>query len=126
MLYLTFKTAHIVAVVFWIGSLFLLTLLSSTHGVSSLPMKTLRRVTEAGIGLTWLAGIILVVLGSWYSASWWQIKIVLVVGVSAIHTMVHRRWQLQTESGARTNPALPWAVLILTGLIVALAVFKQP
>ena len=66
MLYLTVKVIHIVAVVVWIGALFLLTVISSTNTMTAAQIKTARRVTEAGIGLTWLAGITLAVLGSWY------------------------------------------------------------
>ncbi len=126
MTYLLVKSLHIVAVVIWIGSLFLITLMTSLNGTSADQMKLARRVTEAGIGLTWLFGIVLVVLGSWYTFTWWQIKIVLVIVVSAIHSIMHRRWRRQAESGQQTNPALPWVLLGLTVLVVSLAVFKQP
>ena len=126
MLYLTVKVIHIVAVVVWIGALFLLTVVSSSNTMTAAQIKTARRVTEAGIGLTWLAGITLAVLGSWYLATWWQIKLVLVVLVSAIHSIVHRRWQQQAETGVRTHSALPWLLLATTVVVIALAVFKQP
>jgi len=58
MLYFSFKTLHIVAVVVWIGSLFLTTLLaSSAESLKPSQLKVAIRITEAGIGLTWLAGV---------------------------------------------------------------------
>lgn len=126
MLYLLVKTIHIAAVVLWIGSLFLLTLITSTENLSKVQLKAATRITEAGIGFTWLAGIVLVVMGSWHVATWWQIKIVLVVIISAMHSIVHRRWKRQFEADQQTNAAIPWGVFVLSMFAIALAVFKLP
>ncbi len=124
MLYLAVKALHIVAAIVWVGALFVLTFVSSRQALDQSQLKHARRITDAGIGFTWLAGITLAVLGGWYLATWWQIKLVLVVLLSAIHSIVHRRWQSETQKGELLNPMLPWLLLALTLLIVALAVFK--
>ncbi len=130
MLYLFIKVIHITAVVVWIGSLFLLSYVSSSvkssERLTTDQIKAARRVSEAGIGLTWLAGVILVLMASWYTATWWQIKIVLVVVVSAIHTIMFRRWLQQSESTVKTTRSLLWVLVAITLLIVVLVVFKRP
>ena len=126
MLYLLIKAIHITAVVLWIGSLFLLTLISSTEKLNSKQLKVATRISEAGIGLTWFAGIVLVVMGGWYTAGWWQIKIVLVVIISAIHSIVHRRWKRQRGGDQQLNAAIPWGVFLLSMCAIGLAVFKLP
>ncbi len=126
MLYLSFKVLHIVAVVVWIGSLLLLSFISSSENLNTSQLKAARKVSEAGIGLTWLAGIVLVLMASWYTATWWQIKVVLVVVISAIHSIMFRRWQRHNGSAAKSNSALPWALLALVLLVVSLVVFKHP
>ena len=125
MLYLTLKALHIAAVVFWIGSLLMLTVVSSIDKLSPAQIKAAKRVTETGIGFTWLAGIALVLIGGWYTASWWQIKIVIVIAISAIHTIMHRRWQ-RIDSNVKTNAMVPAVLLVLSLVVIALAVFKQP
>lgn len=130
MLYLSIKVIHITAVVVWIGSLLLLSYVTSSakssERLAPAQLKAARRVSEAGIGLTWLAGVILVLMASWYTAAWWQIKIVLVIVISAIHSIMFRRLQQQSESVLKTNRALPWVLLAITLLVVALVVFKRP
>jgi len=126
MLYLTIKALHIVAVIIWTGSLFLLTLVTAKTPLDQSAMRTARRVTDAAIGLTWLAGLTLAVSGNWYLSTWWQIKLALVIAISAIHSIVHRRWQRLSETGARTHPAIPWVLLVITMIVVALATFKLP
>lgn len=124
MLYLTVKTLHIIAAIVWIGSLLLTTFLASAGPLKPAQLKIASRIVEAGIGLTWLAGIVLVVLGQWHTAHWWQVKIVLVVIISALHSINIRRLRQNSEQGVQINSAIPWALLMLASLVVALAVFK--
>jgi len=126
MTYLAIKSLHIVAAILWIGSLCLVTFVTSTSKMSADQMRVATRVTEASIGLTWLAGITLVIMGSWYGSAWWQIKVVLVILISAIHSIVHRRWKNAASEGASTNGAVPYFILLLTLVIVFLVVFKRP
>ncbi len=126
MSYLLFKVIHIVMAMLWVGSFFVVAYMTSTHKMPSENMRSAIRVTEFSIGITWFAGIVLVIMGSWYASSWWHIKIVLVVLLSAIHSIVHRRWKNTDPSYVSTNAAVPVLVVILAFLIVFLAVFKYP
>ena len=87
-------------------------------------MRRAVRVTDLAIGLTWVSGIVLVVMASWYTSKWCYLKVLVVVVISAIHSIVHRRWKLETE--ARTNDAIPYVLLVLSLLAVLLVVFKRP
>ena len=126
MLYLFIKSLHILAAILWVGALCLLCFVTSKSSVNAAQLKVAARITEASIGFTWLAGGILVLMGGWYASSWWQIKVALVVVISAIHTILHRRWKTESENGARANPAVPYVVLALTFVVVLLVVFKMP
>ena len=77
------------------------------------------RITEAAIGFTWLIGVILTIMGSWYTSPWWYFKIAFVVLISAIHTFLHRRWKNTTsQDGSLTNSAVPYIILISAFAIV--------
>ncbi len=126
MLYLSVKTIHLIAVILWLGSLILASLMTSTTRMDESRMRLSIRITDAAIGVTWLAGIILVVMGSWYLSTWWQLKIVLVIVISAIHTILHRRWKASAAESVKTSPAIPYTLFLITVVVVALAAFKQP
>lgn len=126
MLYLSIKTIHIIAVISWLGSLTLVAFVTSTVRMDTSQMRIATRITDLSIGVTWLAGIVLVVMGGWYLSTWWQIKIVLVILISAIHSILHRRWKASEKEGAKTPRFVPFLLLITTLVVVGLAVFKQP
>jgi len=123
--YLSLKSLHILSVILWVGSLFLVTLVTSINKLNK-ELRSAMRVTDISIGVTWFAGIVLVIMGGWYTASWWHIKVVLVIAISAIHTFVHRRWANSGSEGASTSAIVPYLVLLLALLAVLLVVFKRP
>ena len=108
------------------GSLSLVCYVASASRMSQEQIRAATRVTEAAIGITWLAGAILVVMGEWYLSTWWYVKIALVVLISAIHTFLHRRWKRDIASNVQTNNAIAPFILGATFLVVLLAVVKTP
>ena len=126
MLYLSVKTIHIVAVVFWLGGLTLVALITSNVRMDGSQMRIATRVTDAFIGITRLAGVVLVLIGDWYLSAWWQIKIVFVVMVSAIHSVVHRRRKASATEGTQTPKFVAFSLFFATVVVVGFAVFKQP
>jgi len=126
MLYLAIKALHIVAAIFWIGALMLLCILTSSKPIQIDQMRLATRLTEAAIGFTWLFGIVLVVMGKWYYLKWWYIKVALVIVISAIHSVVHRRWKRASEDGVKTNSAVAYFLFPLVLAVVFLVVFKRP
>jgi len=126
MLYLTLKTIHVFAAVFWVGSLFLVCFVTSTNKMNAEQIKSATRITEMFIGITWILGIALVVMGSWYGSTWWQLKVILVVLISAIHSIVHRRWKSAGDVGASTQAGMSYLILGLTLLVILLVILKRP
>lgn len=126
MLYLSLKAVHIVVVIAWVGALALLCFVTSTSRFDSAQLRASARVTEAAIGLTWVSGIALAIMGSWYASTWWYIKVFLVIVVSAIHTIHHRRWKSSAATAATTHSLVAPAVWMLALMIVLLVTFKRP
>lgn len=126
MVYLLVKSLHIVAAVLWIGSIVLVSFVTANSRMNEVQLGRAIRLTEASIGFTWLLGIILVVMGSWYMSAWWQIKVLLVVLISAIHTFIHRRWKRAATDGGNTAEPVWYVIMALTLVVVLLAVFKWP
>lgn len=97
MLYLFIKSFHLVAVLAWIGGMLALSvalaaLLRQAPGALALEQPLLaaihrwdRRVTTPALGLVWLLGITLVVMGGWYNAPWLWAKFVIVFVLSGLH-----------------------------------------
>lgn len=126
MLYLTIKSFHILAAIMWIGSIGVVSYITSRTHLDSEQLQHARRITEFGIGATWIAGIALVLMGGWYTATWWQIKIVLVIVISAIHSIIHRQWKRTAENQMPIATTFPIFIVVLSCAVVFLAVFKQP
>ena len=124
MVYLTVKALHIIAAILWVGGLFLVTFVTAKMDMSHDQLQRAIRVTDAAIGLTWLAGIALVIVGGWHTSLWLYIKVVFVVLISAIHTFTHRRWKAGT--GEISHSALPYFLLSFALAVVVLVVFKRP
>jgi len=116
----------VVGVIAWVGALILLTRLMSVERLSSSLMNQASRIIDAGIGLAWLTGIVLVVLGGWYGSSWWQVKIVFVIIISAIHTITLSRWKRLGSDAPLVNQAIPLVLLCLTVVVVVLVILKRP
>lgn len=126
MLYWLIKTLHIVSVIAWVGGLVAVLFIDSRSPLTQAQLRTAMRLTEAAIGAAWLFGITLTIMAGWYSAPWWQVKVALVVLVSATHTMLHRRWAERETGGRHTHAVLPALILVAALCIVLLAVTKMP
>ncbi len=137
MFYLFLKAFHLAAVLTWAGGMLALALAltASGHsgGAGAQPLLNAihrwdRRVTTPALGLVWLLGIALVVMGGWYSAPWFWGKLVIVTALSALHgnqSAGLRRW---LAGEATQPPAARWApaftVLAITA--IALLVILKP
>jgi len=141
MLYLYIKAAHLAAVLTWAGGLLALSLLlGSLTGAVSTPgaheNKVLqavyrwdRRVTTPALGVVWLLGITLAVMGGWYSAPWFWLKFVLVFLLSGLHGHQSATLRRMRADPARTSPAYmrPTAGLSVAALaVIALIVILKP
>jgi protoporphyrinogen IX oxidase len=100
-LYDWIKAFHIIAVIAWMAGMLYLPRLFVYHcaaeigSVQSETFKTmerrlLRAIINPAMIATWLLGIALVWQGGWAFATWFQIKLVLVIVMSAVHGMLAR------------------------------------
>lgn len=98
-MYLWIKTLHIVAVVSWMAGLLYLPRLFVYHADSEprsqqsetfkvMERRLLNFIMTPAMIVTWLAGIVLVVEGRWFTAHWFQAKFVLVLAMTVLHAMM--------------------------------------
>jgi putative membrane protein len=95
MLYLLLKSFHLAAVLAWVGGMLALSVALAAqrvHGAqpSGQPLLTAihrwdQRITTPALGLVWLLGIALLVMGGWYGAPWMWAKFAIVSALSGIH-----------------------------------------
>jgi protoporphyrinogen IX oxidase len=94
--YLWIKAAHVIFVIFWIAGLFMLPRYYVYHQESAPGSQEERRWIERerklrsiiltpAMMLVWLLGITLATTGDWWTSGWLQVKLLLVVGLSAYH-----------------------------------------
>jgi putative membrane protein len=140
MLYLFLKSFHLIAVLTWVGGMLALSVaLRALPRPAAAPtpadqpllhaiQRWDRRVTTPALGLVWLLGITLAVMGNWEAARWLWLKFAIVAALSGLHGNLSaslRRWLVeQTEPPARTRLA---AGFTLAGIsAVALLVVLKP
>ena len=97
MLYAVVKAAHLLAVFALIAGMLanalvlrMATTMSSQQQAAPM-LATMTtwdsRVTGPALGLTWLFGLSLAVMGGWFPDAWLMVKLVAVLGLSALHGM---------------------------------------
>lgn len=99
MVYIYLKAIHVMAVIALIAGMLVLAfaLVLVSGGSERLSEREARfvshirnwdrLVTTPALGLVWIAGISLAIMGQWYSSPWLMIKIVPVLLLSALHGM---------------------------------------
>ncbi len=103
-LYPWFKAFHVVAVMSWMAGMLYLPRLFVYHcGAEKgsrqsdtfkvMERRLLRGIINPAMVVSWAFGLWMVYDGGWISAHWLQLKLLLVVALSAIHGML-ARWTL--------------------------------
>jgi putative membrane protein len=135
------KAFHIIAVIAWMAGmlylprLFVYHCLAEPGSVQSETFKVMeRRLLKAIINpamiATWVLGIWLVWYGGWYRAGWLQMKVVLVLAMSALHGLLVR-WvrdfsqdrNRQTQRFYRIINEIPTVLLIVIVILAAVKPF---
>ena len=100
-MYLYLKALHIIAVISWMAGMLYLPRLfvyhvdAATGSVQSETFKVMERrllkaiMTPAMI-VSWLAGLALAYKGHWFAAPWFDIKLALVLAMTAVHGLLSR------------------------------------
>jgi putative membrane protein len=138
-MYLWIKALHIIAVISWMAGLLYLPRLFVYHAAvepgsaQSETFKVMERrlykyIMGPAMGVTWIAGMLVMFLGGWFTAGWFHLKLVLVVAMSVMHGLCgHWLAEFAADRNRRSQKfyrianEIPTVLLIL---IVILAVVK--
>jgi protoporphyrinogen IX oxidase len=90
------KALHVIAVISWMAGMLYLPRLFVYHCAAEpgsvqsetfklMERRLLRGIINPAMLVTWLVGLYLAWRGHWYTSGWFQVKFVLVLGMSAVH-----------------------------------------
>ena len=130
---------HIVAVISWMAGLLYLPRLFVYHAEADkgskqsetfkvMERRLLRGIMNPAMILVWLLGLVMAWRAGWWSAGWFQAKLVLVLALSAVHGEFSR-WRKDFAADRNTRPARFYRIwnevptVLMIG-IVFLAVLK--
>jgi putative membrane protein len=95
-MYLWLKALHIIAVIAWMAGMLYLPRLFVYHAAvaadseqsetfKTMEYRLLNFIMMPAMAVTWIAGILLVLVGQWFSAHWFQVKFVIVIAMTIVH-----------------------------------------
>lgn len=125
------KTLHLIAMVVWITGMLSVPLVLRTLPGGAV-LNDLRQIyTRAGgaaLVAVWVFGLWAAVQGEWLATGWLGFKMLLVLGLSGLHGVLSAQFRKRVSDPAHQVSglvlALPWIVLGLIVVIIALAVWK--
>jgi protoporphyrinogen IX oxidase len=122
MTYLLLKALHLVAIFLFLGGMLVLTLALKAHKRGNISdefrqqiLRWDRFVTSPALGLVWILGISLAMMGDWFSDTWLHIKFAIVFLLSGLHGTVSGKLK-RNDAASGTNRLAGYS---LTGLFVA-------
>lgn len=135
-LYSYLIAAHVTAVVFFVGGLLAHDRMISAAarlpldqqaGILAALFRLDRHVTSPALLLTWMMGLSLAMWAGWFPAAWLMVKLVFVVGLSALHGMQSGRLRRLIRDG-KPAAAIPGAgvVIVLAMLAIAVLALVKP
>lgn len=133
-MYLWIKALHIIAVIAWMAGIFYLPRLFVYH-VSAAPgsemsetfkvmeQRLLKIIMMPAMIATWLLGIVLVLLGGWLSAGWFQIKFALVLVMTVLHGLLSH-WATEFARARNTRSEKFYRIVneVPTVLLIAIVI----
>lgn len=138
--YLWLKAGHVIFVIFWMASMFMLPRYLAYHSevppgsAESEAWKTrerrlLRIIVNPSMVLTWLFGIALATAGHWWQSPWLHGKVLLVLALSGFHGyLAGQVRKFGRDQGLRNSRT--WRMLneipSLTVILVVILVVVKP
>ena len=138
-MYLWIKALHIVAVISWMAGMLYLPRLFVYHADAAagseqsetfkvMEHRLLNFIMTPAMAVTWLAGIVLLLQGRWFTAGWFQAKFVLVLAMTVLHAMMSQ-WVRYFRLDRNRHPAKVYRIVneiptVLMIIIVILAAVK--
>ena len=128
------KALHVIAVISWMAGMLYLPRLFVYHceaekgSKQSETFKTMERrlmrlIINPAMTVTWLAGLYLAFAGHWFSFPWLQIKLVLVLVMSAVHGFFSR-WRKDFAAERNTRSQKFYRIIneVPTVLMIAIVI----
>jgi putative membrane protein len=95
-MYLWLKALHIIAVISWMAGMLYLPRLFVYHAAAKpgsdqsetfkvMERRLLKFIMTPAMIVTWLTGIVLVLQGQWFGATWFHAKLVAVLAMTILH-----------------------------------------
>jgi uncharacterized membrane protein len=146
MLYVWLKALHVGAVFVMLGGVLILALVTAFVSTSAPDagaaseraalrdaiLRWDRRVTSPALGLVWVLGIALGLMGGWFGSAWLIVKLCFVVFLSALHGMLHGILR-RSKRGNQGDRGLPPRVLrvfpaaiVVSAIAIAVLVIVKP
>ena len=135
------KALHLVAVISWMAGLLYLPRLFVYHCDAEkgskqsetfkiMERRLLRGIMNPAMIVVWLLGLWMAWRAGWWHAGWFQMKLVLVVGLTVVHHLFGR-WRKDFEADRNARPAsyyrwwneVPTVAMIAIVLLVVLKPF---
>jgi len=133
------KAFHLIAAIAWMAGLLYLPRIYVYHCDAEpgsrqaatfklMERRLLRAIMNPAMIATWVLGIWLAVAGNWWAAPWFHAKLLVVLGLAAMHGML-ARWRREFERdanrhGAKFYRAVNEIPTVLMILIVVLAIVR--
>ena len=140
-MYLWLKALHIIAVISWMAGMLYLPRLFVYHAAAEpgseqsetfkvMERRLLKFIMLPAMIVTWLVGIVLVLQGQFFGATWFQIKFALVLAMTILHGMF-AQWvrEFAFDRNRRTHKfyrivnEIPTILMILIVVLVAVKPF---
>jgi putative membrane protein len=140
-MYLWVKAFHIIAVIAWMAGMLYLPRLFVYHAAAKpgseqaetfkvMEERLLKFIMTPAMIVTWLLGIVLVLQGQFLTATWFHIKIVLVLVMTVTHGLFSHwvnEFSLDRNSHSprfyRITNEIPTAILVFTVILASVKPF---
>ena len=143
MLYIWLKALHVGAVLVMLGGILVLALATAFVSKPTADAATAgeraalrdailrwdRRVTSPALGLVWVLGIALGIMGGWFGSAWLIVKVCFVVFLSALHGMLHGVLRRSGREPGRPLPRMLHvfpAAIVVSAIAIAVLVVVKP
>jgi protoporphyrinogen IX oxidase len=133
-MYLWIKALHMVAVISWMAGMLYLPRLFVYHANSKpgseqsetfkvMERRLLNFIMTPAMAVTWLAGIVLLLQGRWFTAGWFLTKFALVLAMTVLHAMMSQ-WVRYFGLDRNRHPAKFFRIVneIPTVLMIAIVI----
>jgi putative membrane protein len=132
------KAFHVIAMVAWMAGMFYLPRLFVYHCEAEpgsrqsetfkvMERRLLKAIINPAMTVTWLLGLWMMWNAGWYTAPWFQAKLLLVLGMSALHGYLVR-WVRAFANDANVHPHKFYRIIneiptvLLVGVVILVIV----